>query len=72
MRRPSHPGATVEPVLRLTTLLRSLGNGGAVANVQAVLDDRRREDWVVTGLLHRLDPAPPAEARPAATATRAA
>jgi hypothetical protein len=58
-------------VLPLTTLLRSLGNSGAVANVQSVLEDRRREDWVIEGLSRRIAPAPlPAAlpARPAAVA----
>ncbi len=45
-------------VLRLTTLLRSLGTAGAVANARSVLDDRVREDWLVEGLLVRLDPVP--------------
>ena len=56
---------------QLTTLLRSLGPEGAVANVQSVLDDRRREDWVVEGLLRRIgaEPAPLAlPAEPAAVA----
>jgi hypothetical protein len=45
-------------VFRLTTLLRSLGTAGAVDNARSVLDDRVREDWVVEGLLVRLDPVP--------------
>lgn len=49
-------------VLRLTTLLRSLGPAGAVANVQAVLDERQRQDWVVDGLLRRIEPVPVAPA----------
>lgn len=49
-------------VPQLTTLLRNLGNPGAVANVQSVLADRQREDWIVQGLAQRLAPAPlPAE-----------
>ena len=59
-------------MLQLTTLLRNLGTAGAVANVQAVLDDRRREDWVVTGLVSRLDPAPSHEALPTSTTARVA
>jgi hypothetical protein len=59
-------------VSRLTTLLRSFGTDGAVANVRSVLEDRRREDWVVQGLVHRLDPAPIPAALPAATSTRVA
>ncbi len=45
------------PMSQLTTLVRSLrrlGNAGAVANVQSVLDARRREDWIVTALAARL------------------
>lgn len=38
----------------ITQMLRSLGNAGAVANVQASLDQRRREEWLVTGLVSRL------------------
>ena len=57
---PRGPGAVTgrrdaHPVLQPTTLLRSLGNRGAVANVRAVLDERRREDWLVAALLRRLD-----------------
>ena len=52
-------------MFRLTTLLRSLGPDGAVANVQSVLDDRRREDWVVEGLLRRIDQEPAPLALPA-------
>jgi hypothetical protein len=57
-------------VLQLTTFLRRLGNGGALANARSVLDDRRREDWLVEGLLHRLDPAP--ASAPAAQTAHAA
>jgi hypothetical protein len=52
-------------VLQLTTLLRSLGNSGAVANVQAVLQDRRREDWVIEGLARRISAVPLPAASPA-------
>jgi hypothetical protein len=58
----------------LTTFVRSLGNAGALANVRTVLDDRRREDWMVQGLARRLDgigPDSPA-AEPAAVASPAA
>jgi hypothetical protein len=48
-RRDSHE---VNP---LTTFVRSMGNAGAVANVQAVLDARVLEDWLVQGLAHRLE-----------------
>ena len=55
----------------LTTFVRSLGNDRALANVQAVLDARRREDWLVQGLAHRLAAeATTARGRPVA-ATRA-
>ena len=54
-------------MFRLTTLLRALGNAGAVDNVRSVLESRVREDWVVDGLLSRLEPAAPAAA-PAAPA----
>jgi hypothetical protein len=44
-------------VFRLTTLLQSLGNAGAVANARSAIEARVQEDWVVDGLAHRLDPA---------------
>ena len=60
-------------VSRLTTLLRSLGPAGAVANVQAVLDERKRQDWVVDGLVRRIEPVPAAPAAaPAEPAARVA
>jgi hypothetical protein len=62
-------------VSRLTTLLRSLGPAGAVANVQSVLDERQRQDWVVDGLVRRIEtvPAAPAAAslEPAASSSAA-
>jgi hypothetical protein len=39
----------------LTTFVRSLGNDGALANAQAGLDARTREDWLVQGLARRLE-----------------
>lgn len=64
---PVTSGRDAPLVLQLTTLLRSvlsgsLGNAGAVANARAVLEARVREDWVVEGLAHRLDPAVPTPA----------
>jgi hypothetical protein len=59
----------------LTTFVRSLGNEGALANAQTVLDARRHEDWLVQGLARRLEstgPAPAADRRIAATTTSAA
>ena len=56
---------------RLTTLLRSLGNDGARANVLVVLESREREDWIVEGLVRRLEPHEPAVA-PAAAGARVA
>lgn len=38
----------------LTQLMRSFGNAGALANVQANLDERVREQWLVDGLVSRL------------------
>jgi hypothetical protein len=38
----------------ITTLLRSLGNDGALANVEAVLEERQRQDWLVAGLTRRI------------------
>jgi hypothetical protein len=40
---------------RFVRMLRSLGAAGALANARAALDERRREDWVVDGLLVCLD-----------------
>lgn len=51
----SQPSATVTGVNPLTTFVRSLGTDGALANVQAVLDARAREDWLVQGLARRLE-----------------
>jgi len=39
----------------LTTFVQSLGNAGALANVQVMLDARGREDWLVEGLARRLE-----------------
>lgn len=39
----------------LSSLIRALGNEGAIANATALLDGRRREDWLVAGLARRLD-----------------
>jgi hypothetical protein len=55
--RPVTSGCDPFLVLPPTKLLRSLGNDGAVANVRAVLDQRRRGEWLVELLLHRLDGA---------------
>jgi hypothetical protein len=38
----------------ISTLLRSLGNDGALANVEAVLEERQRQDWLVAGLTRRI------------------
>lgn len=66
-------GRDAPRVLRLTTFLRSLGPAGAVANARAVLDERRREDWAVDGLLLRLDLVPVAPtAAPVEPAARVA
>ena len=51
----SHRGATVSDVNPLTTFVRSLGNDGARANAQAVLEVQAREDWLVQGLARRLE-----------------
>jgi hypothetical protein len=58
-------------VFRLTTLLQSLGARGALANVQAVLETRAREDWLVEGLLHRLGDQPATSTPVTATSTAA-
>ena len=50
---------------RFLDLIRSLGNAGAVANAQVLLDERRREDWEVRSLLRRITPAAPVAARAA-------
>ena len=67
---PRRDGASVNP---LTTLVRSLGNDGALANARAVLEAHRREDWLVQGLAHRLEHRPaPGAVRTVAGAHRAA
>ena len=53
-------------MFRLTTLLQSLGNAGAVANARSVLDARVEEDGQVEALLRRLDRALPEPVVPAA------
>jgi hypothetical protein len=55
----------------LTTFVRSLGNDGARANAQEVLEDRAREDWLVEGLTRRLERSDPSAVAPAAVATSA-
>jgi hypothetical protein len=50
----------------LTTFVRSMGNDGALANAQAVLEATAREDWLVQGLARRLERTAPAAAAPAA------
>jgi hypothetical protein len=62
----SQRGATVSDVNPLTTFVRSLGNDGALANAQAVLDARVREDWLVQGLTLRLERRAASAAAPAA------
>lgn len=42
-------------MLPLTTLLRTLGNDGAVANARTVLEHQQRETWLVQGLSRRLE-----------------
>lgn len=39
----------------LTAFVQSLGNDRAVANAQAALDARRRDDWLVQGVRQRLE-----------------
>jgi hypothetical protein len=58
----------------LTTFARSLGNDRALANARAVLDARRREDWIIQGLARRLEGIGPSSVAPdrAATADDAA
>jgi len=53
-------------MVRLVTLLRSLGNAGAVANAGALASARRREDWLVAALERR---ATGTRVRPAARRT---
>ena len=53
----------------LTTFVRSLGNDGAVANAQAMLEARVREDWLVQALAHRLERSSPSAVVAAAVIT---
>lgn len=39
----------------MSGLLRALGNDRAVANVQAVLEARQREAWLVAGVARRVE-----------------
>ena len=52
----------------LTTFVRSLGNDRALANATAMIDARKREDWIIQGLASRLDRLPTAAPAAAATA----
>lgn len=56
----------------LTSFVRSLGNDRAVANAQRSLLEREREDWLVAGLVHRVEARDRALAAPAAEAMTAA
>lgn len=38
----------------ITSLLRSLGNAGAIASAQRAIEVRDREDWLVAGLSRRI------------------
>lgn len=51
---------------RLIELLRSLGNEGAVANARLVLDEHRRDEWLVRSLVRRLEQHAPEPAHHAA------
>ena len=52
----------------LTTFVRSLGNDRALANAWAMVEARKREDWIVQGLASRLDRLPATAPAAAATA----
>jgi hypothetical protein len=39
----------------LLAWLQSFGGTGATANAASMLDDRRREEWIVDGLVLRLE-----------------
>jgi hypothetical protein len=56
----------------LTTFVSSLGNAGALANAQAALDARRDEDWLVRGLVNRLEHPDASRARAAVASETAA
>jgi len=62
---PSHRFRTVISMARLTLLLRSLGNTGAVANAQRACEARRADDERVDAALRRIT-APSVGARPVA------
>jgi hypothetical protein len=40
---------------RLVRMLLSLGSAGAFSNAREMVDQRAREDWLVDGLVARLD-----------------
>ncbi|MGQ0832153.1 MAG: hypothetical protein ACT4OV_10795 [Microthrixaceae bacterium] len=52
----------------ITDVLRPFGNARAVDNVNAMLAAREREDWLVAGLVLRLDQAAPTPERRTAAA----
>ncbi|MBA2281774.1 MAG: hypothetical protein H0W25_11160 [Acidimicrobiia bacterium] len=41
-------------MVRLIDVVRSFGNAGAVANARTVIDERRRDEWVVRSLARRV------------------
>lgn len=56
----------------LTSFVRSLGNDRAVTNAQISLQQREREDWLIAGLVHRVETRDRSLAAPAADAATAA
>ncbi|MET0729223.1 MAG: hypothetical protein ABWZ76_13090 [Acidimicrobiales bacterium] len=56
----------------ITDLLRSLGTEGALANAEATLVEREREDWIIASLRLRLAQPPVAPRTPAAAPAREA
>ncbi len=55
----------------ITSFVRWLGNDRAVTNAQRSLREREREDWLIAGLVHRVDARDRALAAPAAEAMTA-
>jgi hypothetical protein len=73
-RSPDTSPPYVPPMARLRQLLWDAGTGAAVRNARVLLDERRREAWVVDALVRSL-PSPERPAvepvRPAAPAAAA-
>jgi hypothetical protein len=49
------PGRDAHRVRTLRSAIATLGAAGATANARRALEHRQREDWLVAGLVHRVE-----------------